>query len=103
MKKINKICPFCPKRKSSYIYQTYRGLEKHIWRDHVINDRGKFIWEEKLDNWGNPTAIRIYKNKYSRFYDILINGEEHITAIIQDYVSERFNPSLRRIEKRNEE
>lgn len=92
--KIEKACPFCPKGKSNYIFKTYHGLYRHIWRWHVIDRKGRHQWEPGQEA---PVGIRVYLSKYSRFLDIEVNGAEHINALIDSYCKGG-NPSLREID-----
>lgn len=92
--KIKKRCPFCPKNRSSYIFKTYHGLYRHIWRWHIIDKNGKHQWEPSQ---GEAAGIRIFKVKFSKFKDYKVSGKEQIDALIEAYVK-GMNPSLRGIE-----
>lgn len=89
--KICKSCPFCPQTKSAYVFKTYHGLYRHIWRWHILDEEGnrKFNFLEK-----EAKKIRIYLTKFSKFRDVKVYGKKHIDAIIEAYVK-GWNPSLR--------
>jgi len=94
--RIKKICPFCPNNKSAYVFKTYHGLEKHVFRCHLL-DETRRGWPKDLGK--EPSFIRVYTVKYSKFHDIPINGVAHVEAIIREYCK-KFNPSLRGINGR---
>lgn len=91
--KIRKRCPFCPLKKYSYVFKTYHGLYRHIWRWHVIDVKGKHRWEP---DQGEPAGIRAYRVKYSKFRDFKVSGKAHVDALIDAYIKGQ-NPSLREI------
>lgn len=97
---IEKKCPFCPDKPYSHVYKTYRGLYRHIWNWHVFNSKSHSRWP--IEDKSNPDNIRVYEIKFSKYYDIPINGEAHVNALIEAYCKEKYNPSLRNIEERKE-
>lgn len=97
--RIEKKCPFCPDRKSSYVYKTWFGLLRHVEEDHLFVNRrsasfencwanSKHFWKE-----GNLIFIRIWLVKYSDWYDIDIKYPEECEQLLFSYVTD--NPSFR--------
>jgi len=90
--KIKKKCPFCPINKSSYVFKTYHGLYRHVWRWHLLlKDKRAVLFPT------DPEWIRVYRVKFSAFCDVKVNGKQHIDAILESYCKEELNPSLRRV------
>lgn len=93
--KIEKYCPFCPIQKSSYAYRTSHGLWRHVWEVHVLNEKGKHWWEERNSK---VKTIRVYSTLYSKWKDYPVNGKKHVDALIEAYLTDKKNPSLRVID-----
>jgi len=94
--KIRKGCPFCPQKKSRYVYKTWIGLIRHVYRDH-LRSRGKSItWSFLLpyEKTGD-LSVRIWTKRYSQFFDIPVKSKEECDKIVFLYATE--NPSYQGI------
>jgi hypothetical protein len=97
--KFNKLCPFCPKENCSYKFKTWIGLLRHVYREHLkvlSRDRGyQNSWFLMGDEWkpNDLIYIRVYEQRYSKYYDIDIKSPEECEQFLLNYVTD--NPSFR--------
>lgn len=95
--KVDMVCPFCPRRRSSHLYKTANGLRRHIWSWHVLDSRKK-LWITGSLKGEEATFLRVYTAPFSRYRDYPVNGKKHIDALVKAYLEDEKNPSLRVIQ-----
>jgi len=91
--RIEKKCPFCPDATWVHVFKTYHGLYRHIWKEHAYGHGDKPTHEEP--GQAKVEKIRVWTCRYSKFYDIPVNGSEHLRALVDAYCKGEWNPSIR--------